>query len=171
MIVGCNYLVKEFEPDVLVSLDEKPKCDFEKMIDRNWSWLTVDHESDRLTLDGQSIMKVSEVLDFYPKLNSGVIACAFLAHIVKASRVYMIGFDFFRIHPDATQNDLSAPGLRKYRDFDTAFNNLSDKFLATEFIRVGPIHPHDVGYYMGLRDRFTLIDFLEFEVKIATNRL
>lgn len=171
--IGCNYIVNEFQPDIVVTLDIKPEISFRKIArqERDWLWLKPASDKAWMELEEKPVLPFSSFDAFYPKHNSGIIACTYLAEVMKLERVYMVGFDFFRIHPGMERNDLSAPGIRKYYNFDVGFNNLSIAYPDTEFIRVGPTHPHDVKFFKGMIPQFRFIDYLKFEVLLETNRI
>lgn len=170
-IVGCNTIWKDFPPDVLVTIDAKPIAELESLPKENrpWKWIRYT-EKKKLSLDGETTWKVNEIPSTRA-WNSGIIACDYLARIERVSKIYMFGVDFYRIHPGMVRNDLYSTGLYKYRNFDKSYSSLSMAYPDVEFIRVGPIHPHDVDFFKMIKKHFEFIDFLEFEVRLEADRL
>ena len=168
-IVGCNTLWKDFEPDVLVTIDKKPAMEVEQFQGRRFKWLN--HVgANTMALEGRPVIDLNDVPSSRA-WNSGIIAADYLARIEKVKKIYMFGVDFFRIHPGMIRNDLYHTGLTKYRKFGKAFATLSVGYPDVEFIRVGPIHPHDVDFFMMIKKHFEFIDYLEFEVRLEADRL
>lgn len=169
-IVGCNWLYKDFSPDIIVALDDEPKEEIPKIKNRSWKWMTMMPNCTHLGLDGEKAMGIIEINRTLGK-NSGIIACSYLSKKLWCERVYMLGIDFFRIHPGMKKHDIYHDGLCAYRNFNKAWNILSGDCPHTEFIRVGPIHPVDVTYFKTMEDHFTFIDYLEFGRRIDSGKL
>jgi hypothetical protein len=168
--VGCNWIFKDYYPDVIVAIDKVMKNEFIGMKDRPFKWLTTNQNHSMLLLDGEKAMPVIEVNRTVGK-NSGIIACSYLSKKELCDRVYMLGFDFFRIHPGMKSNDIYHDHLCRYKNFHKAFNVLSDDCLNTEFVRVGPIVEEDVNYFHVMKDHFTFIGYPEFEERLQDEKL
>jgi len=184
LIVGCNWLFREYPPDILVSIDKGPHDSISEIPEdkRGFKWLTYPEPrgetrrslriKQNLILDGEPVMEFKDILrDTGRSHNSGIIACSYLAKVVKVKRLYMIGFDFFRVHEGMKQNDIYHHTVLRRRDFEKLFVLLSKDCPQTEFIRVGMIHPHDVPIFKEMRSQIRFMDFLTFEVLRETNRL
>lgn len=170
LIVGCNWLYKDFEPDIIVALDHHPRTVIADIKERSWKFMTWGRGRAHLLLDGEVAMSVINVNRTKGK-NSGIVACSYLAKEVKVERLYMIGFDFFRIYPDQRKQDVYSDRKCLFKNFNKAFNWLSEDCPDTEFIRVGPTDPHDVAYYETMQEHFTFIDYPEFEERLAESSL
>lgn len=168
--VGCNWIFKDYTPDIIVAIDKVMKDLFIKMEDRPFKWITTNANHSILLLDGEKAMPVIEVNRTVGK-NSGIIACSYLGKKVKCEKIYMIGFDFFRIHPGMKSNDIYHDHLCRYKNFHKAWNMLSADCPDTEFIRVGPIVEHDINYFKVMEENFTFIDYPEFEQRLENDKL
>lgn len=168
--VGCNWIFKDYYPDIIVAIDKVMKDLFIEMEDRPFKWLTTNRNHSILLLDGEKAMPVIEVNRTVGK-NSGIIACSYLSKKERCDRVYMIGFDLFRIHPGMKSNDLYHDHLCRYKNFHKAFNMLSRDCPHTDFVRVGPIVEHDVEYFKVMDEYYTFIDYPEFQERLKNDEL
>jgi len=125
LIVGCNYLYRDFTPDYIVSLDQRPCEAIRNLKDRQFKWLHLDNLW--LYLDDKPLIDIREINSF-PGNNSGTIACSFLAKHLKCSTVYMLGFDFYLGQVPFMNN---VP--------QSSWNTMVKDFPGTRFIRVGPV--------------------------------
>ena len=174
MIVGCNWLYRDFSPDIIVGLDVEPRKEIRKLRypeDRSWKFLTWAKDRANLNLEGEHAMPVIQINRTAGK-NSGIISISYLSKVERCDKVYLLGFDFFRIHPGMKQHDIYQPNcLFRYKNFEKAFNVLFSDCQHTKFTRVGPEHPFDAEYYGQMKPYCDFIDYPEFEERLATNRL
>ena len=169
-IIGCNWLYRDFEPDILVAIDRPPRKELATVTERNFKLLTGMANRKWLSLDGIPVMRTKDV-NRTIGLNSGLIACSYLAKMMECTRVYMLGFDFFRVHKGMTTNDVYCEQIFIKPTFHRPFVILSKDCKETEFVRVGPIEPSDHDYWDELSTWFTLIDYPELERRIERNEL
>jgi hypothetical protein len=171
LTIGCNWLFRDFIPDILVAIDNEPCEVIRAMENRSFKWLSDSPDRSMITLDGKPICPIMDVNGFLGK-NSGIISCSYLAKIAKCERVYMIGFDFFRLIPGAISNDIYVDvGQQEYKNFDVAWNKLIKDCSDTDFIRVGPIDDCDKDFYFNKLVGFQFISYEEFGRKHAENTL
>lgn len=172
-VVGCNWLYFDYEPDVLVAIDSEPVRELAAMKFRGFAWLTNDVPRKHIVMvqpDGTSeiIMEVMGVNGFLGK-NSGIIAASYLSKHLRCPKVYMLGFDFFRIDPGMTQNDLYHKGLIGFPRYERAWNKLLADCPHTEFIRVGEISKYHTAYFAHILKGFTYISTEQFEQEVAAH--
>jgi len=165
-VVGCNWIFRDYDPDYLVSIDSMP-CAELKNRPRNFDWLTrnvTGHWLINVHPDGsrENVMEVATINGFYGK-NSGIIAASFLSKHLKCPKVYMIGFDFFRVTPGATRNDIYHKGLIGFTKYDYAWNLLLSQCPQTQFIRVGDIPETEHEFFYEKLKGFNYISYPEFE--------
>jgi len=171
-IVGCNWLYRDFSPDIIVALDAEPRREIAKIPypeQRTWKWMTWEKNKAHLQLEGERAFPVIEINRRTGK-NSGIVAVSYLSKKLRCDKVYLVGFDFFRIHPGDKQNDIyHSMCLCRYRKFDLVFNQLFNDCPHTEFTRVGPVHPLDEKCFAAMNCDF--IDFPEFERRLKSGLL
>lgn len=165
-VVGCNWLYRDYDPDLLVAIDSEPCRELEKT-ERRFDWLTrnpTGHWLINVHPDGtrENIMEVAQINGLRGK-NSGIIAASYLAKIQKCPIIYMIGFDFFRVLPGMTQNDLYHKGLIGFTGYEKAWNQLLGVCDETMFVRVGDIPETEQDFYHDKLKGFTYIPYSAFE--------
>ena len=170
-VVGCNWLYFDYEPDVLVAIDSEPVRELAAMKVRRFDWLTNDVPRYNIVLHKQDgttdvIMEIMAVNGFWGK-NSGIIAASYLSKHLRCPKVYMLGFDFFRIDPGMTQNDLYHKGLIGFPRYERAWNKLLADCPHTEFIRVGEISKYHTAYFAHILKGFTYISTEQFEQEVT----
>jgi len=151
-IVGCNRLHYDFFPDVLVTIDVAPMAEARKrrkeILNGDgtcWDHITRDETRQNILFNEEHLMSFQEVNGDMSN-NSGIISCAYLAKILKVDRLYMIGFDFFRVHEREKHNDVYGKRVGRTR-LHLCFNKLVAECPDTEFVRAGPIVDSDRDYF------------------------
>jgi len=144
--VGCNQIHDDYSPDIVVSLDSEPLKRIHEIPDRDFALMTWDDDRENIEIEGTPVMGYADVNEGY-SFNSGIIACSYLAKVEKVEKLYMIGFDFFRLIPGMKTNEIGTGQLVRGLNVDTAFNKLFVDCPDTEFIRVGPIHTTQFDFF------------------------
>lgn len=170
-VVGCNWICRDYDPDIIVAIDTDPVREFAAM-ERRWEWLSRNHSGHWIVMvhpDGSydEIMETAQINGGYGK-NSGIIACSYLSKHLKCDKVYMLGFDFFRLLPGQTKNDLYHKGLIGFTKYEKAWNLLTSQCSQTEFIRVGDIPPTEHKFYYEMLHGLTYITTDAFKEVLAT---
>ena len=169
--VGCNWIYKDFQPDIVVAIDRDPRTAIGKLTEREFKLMTVNKDRAWVWLDDERVMSTSEVNRGIGKF-SGLMACSYLAKVESCKRVYMFGFDFFQIKQGMTRNDIYHDKLLGNRNAHRSFLVLAKHCVDTEFIRVGPVvDEEDEAFFGVLQPHFTLIDYSEFEGRLANREL
>ena len=171
--IGCNFIYRDFTSDYLVAVDiamiDKinayretnemgPKFLSRRMVHgERWGM--------KLLCDGEEIYEL-KYLNGGLINNSGILATAFLAEILKIDTIYMIGIDFFRRTPEGV-NDIYSGEIGYSSNLIPSWNMLPERNRKTDFIRVGPILPSDEDFYMTQLYGFSLIEsFDEFKFHV-----
>ena len=170
-VVGCNWLYFDYEPDVLVAIDSDPVRELREMKIRKFDWLTYDAPRKNIVMvkqDGttEEIMGIMGVNGFYGK-NSGIISASYLSKHLRCPKVYMLGFDFFRVDPGMKQNDLYHKGLIGFPGYEKAWNKLLADCPHTEFVRVGEIPKFHTAFFNRILKGFTYIPTEQFSQEVA----
>lgn len=168
--VGCNGIYTEFTPDIVIALDRVPRTAILELEERPFKFMTVKKDRKHLWLDDEPVMTVAQVNGGIGKL-SGLVACSYLAKTEKCHRVYMFGFDFFRVHPGMTKNDMYHDKILRNKNVHRSFMVLSKACQQTEFVRVGDIHASDETFYQMLSPYYWLMDYPEFKERLARKEL
>lgn len=173
--IGCNSLYKDFEPDYLVAIDPVPDKEVrEYRTSHQVSWK---HLGRRLELDGNWGLKLlCDDVEIYALKelnggfvnNSGLLATAFMAEILKLRTIYLLGVDFFLGVP-GKPNDIYGGNFGFSQNLVDAWNFLIPRNPKTKFYRVGPIPERNRAFYETQRQRgFNLIEsFDEFLTHLA----
>jgi hypothetical protein len=164
-VVGCNWIFWDYSPDAIVAIDKEP-CKALREMPRDYDWITSTNPRSHIQIikpDGTShvIMSVLEINGTLSK-NSGIIACSYLSKHLKCERVYMLGYDFFRILPGMKQNDMYHAGLIGFRNYERAINKLVADCPHTEFVRVGDIPESETEYFHETLKGMTYISYDDF---------
>ncbi len=92
LVVGCNTIFKDFTPDYIVALDRKPTAAIEALEDRQFRFIWRDRATNKMFCDDDYLCLHSELNGPFG-MNSGIVACCFLAKFLECRTVRMIGFD------------------------------------------------------------------------------
>ena len=173
--IGCNYLYRDFDPDYLVALDIamiEEITAYRAAHDTRAKFLSrrMSHGERwgmKLLCNGEEIYDLKN-LNAGLINNSGLLATAFLAEILKIDTIYMLGIDFFRRVPGGI-NDIYSGEIAYSSGLLPAWNMLTERNQKTDFIRVGEIIPSDEEFYMTQLYGFSLIEtFGEFMEHVKT---
>lgn len=168
--IACNLIYNTYEPNYLVALDVMPKAEIEELIEfgwpRDWLYITREQQVEGIrgtwfTCEGVPFAARNQ-LNGGANNNSGVVAAAYLAEVLKVEKIYMIGIDFFLPCPDRDSNDLLGPTTTWTPVFTGVWNKLVERNPQTEFVRVGEIKDRDRLFYdTQVKEYFTLLESFE----------
>ena len=166
-IVGCNWLYRDFEPDVIVALDKDPVAVIEAIEDRKFKFLTRNRKYNIMLLDGQDMGWKYEDVNRRRSFDSGIVGASYLAKIEKCKHVIMFGIDFYRGNPHDRKapNDVYSGRIRRGTRQE-AWNILFRDCPNTQFTRIGKIEEWDFDFYsnkiQGLKykEAFNASDFI-----------
>jgi len=148
LVVGCNYLYRDYDPDYIVAIDEEIVDDIRAhlraKLNHRWKMLARVYLDGRfwwLCADQEKVVRFASI-NHRLNQNSGILGAYFLAHTMTAKRLYLFGVDFFRPVPDA-DNDMYFGHIPFKPKVDMAWNRVIADHPDTEFIRVGSIPERD----------------------------
>jgi len=151
--VGCNGLYKHYSPDYLVTLDQKPTFEVGEYLAKkpgHFQWITRGFDAQAgcysLVVDGIQIKLFKEINRNHNN-NSGLVACDFLASVLRVKKIFLLGIDFFLPVPDEESNDLYSRNTVQSPSLVKAWNFFPVDYPDTRFIRVGTIHDRDKHFF------------------------
>ncbi len=166
-IIGCNWIYRDFLPDTVTMIDTPCIYDLIEIYGRGnplpFKQLTQSISRKDILLDG---VKIDERFAAPYFNNSGAMSTWYAIEHLNASRVFLIGIDFFR--PTPALNTEGKPTNDVYGintiggQVQKCFNHMIDKYPHVEFIRVGPIEDSDKEFYKTeVHPKMTYMETLE----------
>jgi hypothetical protein len=158
-VVACNWIYRDFYPDVVVAIDSPTQSE---CLDK-WGKSPPFNQLNQ-TIQRSHALWNKEVLCKIPFNdppffnNSGLFGAWFLCEHVKVKLVYMIGIDFFRPVPGRL-NERGKPTNDMYNGLNTinagvhkCWEKMTELYPDVRFVRVGWLPPTDIDFY---RDELT----------------
>lgn len=161
LIVGCNWIYRDFLPDVVVMIDTPCQSEVEKLYEGRppFHTLTQNIHRTHALLDRQVLCPIPFNNPPYFN-NSGVYGSWYLCKHVQVKRLYMVGIDFFR-PVEGRYNSRGKPTNDMYgintigASMHNCFNTLAENYADVEFIRVGDV-PEPEWYEQNVSKRIKL---------------
>jgi hypothetical protein len=130
--VACNFFYREQTPDYLIALDKLTVGQILSK-ERPFSIITKEWGFDKnlwVTLDGRAMFPFKAICNGMCN-NSGILAVAFLAHVLKCTKIYMLQYDFYQ---GPHRHGYAIP---RSPTFARLWSLLGAELEQTELIRVG----------------------------------
>lgn len=161
-VIGCNFIYRggqpgdppahaPFLPDTLVSIDSPPQDDVRVLYGFKppFDFLTQNVRRTHALLNREVLCEKPNAVAWN---NSGVFGLWYACEWLKATRVHLVGVDFFRPVKGRV-------GVKGYETNDTygiytigvsvhrCFRSIAEMYPKTEMIRVGPVADDDIDFY------------------------
>jgi hypothetical protein len=153
-VIGCNGVHQEATPHAIVAMDEEPKRQLQRMQRRRgFDLITRNTKGYRIEHNGDPLAMIATINQGRAN-NSGLIALWYALEQWACTKIYLLGFDFFRATPGYRPNELYTGKLVLGIDGFVAagVEYLARTHPAATVSRVGWRWPQDAKFYAGFRN-------------------